>query len=232
MKIHTSEAHRIPGHTLNGYGEGKNTGEPLRSVKMPPPSVIWRLIRSLSCRAGSERGLLVTLRSTSIRRRVRGSRVTGWIIVAYTNLAHSLAVSLKCKHSKHGLEGKGEICFSLSNRQRDHQDATGSLIKWGVLTQVPVEKKEKVTTARAASAITAVWVVWDHWLARKQKHTNHRNVHTPDGEKQKSQFCHHLLNPHVIPENHSSYQRSQDRSRRCIFSRWRCLSGGSRHPAQ
>lgn len=48
------------------------------------------------------------------------------------------------------------------------------------LTQVMMEKKEKATTARAASLATAKSAeVCDHWLARKQKQMNHRNVHTP-----------------------------------------------------
>ena len=57
-----------------------------------------------------------------------------------------------------------------------------------VLTQLTVEKKEKAITARAASPeIPAVSVVCDHILARKQKHTNHKNVHTPNKkEKTKS----------------------------------------------
>lgn len=44
------------------------------------------------------------------------------------------------------------------------------------LTQEMIEKKEKATTARAASEATEVWVVLDHWLARTQKQMNHRNV--------------------------------------------------------
>jgi len=48
------------------------------------------------------------------------------------------------------------------------------------LTQVTVEKKEKATTARAASPGTAVTSrVLAHWLARTQKQTNHRNVQAP-----------------------------------------------------
>lgn len=41
-----------------------------------------------------------------------------------------------------------------------------------------MEKKEKVTTARAASARTEDSVVLDHWLARTQKQMNHRNDQT------------------------------------------------------
>lgn len=45
------------------------------------------------------------------------------------------------------------------------------------LTQVMIEKKEKATTARAASAGTDSFeLVLDHWLARTQKQMNHSNV--------------------------------------------------------
>lgn len=45
------------------------------------------------------------------------------------------------------------------------------------LTQVAIEKKEKATTARAASCDPAnVGEVWAHWLARTQKQMNHRSV--------------------------------------------------------
>lgn len=45
------------------------------------------------------------------------------------------------------------------------------------LTQVAIEKKEKATTARAASCDPAnLAEVWAHWLARTQKQMNHRRV--------------------------------------------------------
>lgn len=44
-----------------------------------------------------------------------------------------------------------------------------------VLTQVKMEKKEKVMAARAASPLSLNWLSSDtcHWLAKKQKPTNH-----------------------------------------------------------
>lgn len=53
------------------------------------------------------------------------------------------------------------------------------------LTQMMMEKKEKVIAARAASAPCAkplVSVVLCHWFARKQKATNHRKARKPAGE--------------------------------------------------
>lgn len=49
-----------------------------------------------------------------------------------------------------------------------------------ILTQVAIEKNEKATVARAASmGIPLVSWVLLHWLANRQKHTNHRKAHTP-----------------------------------------------------
>lgn len=57
-----------------------------------------------------------------------------------------------------------------------------------MLTQLMTEKKEKAITARAASAgIPSVFSVCDHWLAKKQKHTNHKNVQTPGEKKGKAE---------------------------------------------
>lgn len=43
-----------------------------------------------------------------------------------------------------------------------------------------MEKNEKATVARAASSgIPLTSCVRPHWLANRQKHTNHRKVHTP-----------------------------------------------------
>lgn len=48
------------------------------------------------------------------------------------------------------------------------------------LTQVAMEKNEKATVARAASwGIPVTSCVRPHRLASRQKHTNHRKVHTP-----------------------------------------------------
>lgn len=52
-----------------------------------------------------------------------------------------------------------------------------------LLTQVKIEKKEKVMAARAASApsfrgLSSCFETC-HWLARKQKPTNQRNAHNP-----------------------------------------------------
>lgn len=54
------------------------------------------------------------------------------------------------------------------------------------LTQMMMEKKEKVMAARAASAPCEkplVSVVLCHWFARKQKATNHRKARKPAGEQ-------------------------------------------------
>lgn len=49
-----------------------------------------------------------------------------------------------------------------------------------LLTQVAIEKKEKATVACAASTgIPVMSRVWLHWLAKRQKHTNHRKANTP-----------------------------------------------------
>lgn len=49
-----------------------------------------------------------------------------------------------------------------------------------LLTQVAMEKNEKATVARAASwGIPLTSWVRPHWLASRQKHTNHRKVHAP-----------------------------------------------------
>ena len=49
-----------------------------------------------------------------------------------------------------------------------------------LLTQVAIEKKEKAMVARAASwGIPLTLSVRPHWLASRQKHTNHRKVHAP-----------------------------------------------------
>lgn len=51
------------------------------------------------------------------------------------------------------------------------------------LTQAGIEKKEKATTARAASCDPAnPALVWAHWLARTQKQMNHRSVHNAVGQ--------------------------------------------------
>ena len=66
------------------------------------------------------------------------------------------------------------------------------LLSWSVLflpvsaglTQVKMEKKEKAMAALAASAPwfkgSSSGVVRCHWLAKKQKPTNHRNVQKPE----------------------------------------------------
>lgn len=54
-------------------------------------------------------------------------------------------------------------------------------------TQVMMEKNEKAMAALAASApVFGLTVVFCHWLARKQKPTNHRKDQKPTLEKSPS----------------------------------------------
>lgn len=72
-----------------------------------------------------------------------------------------------------------------------------------VFTQVKMEKKEKVIAARAASAPwfkgSSSGVVRCHWLAKKQKPTNHKKA-------QKPAIMTHLYSPvSNIDKTHNQY---------------------------
>lgn len=55
------------------------------------------------------------------------------------------------------------------------------------LTHVMKEKKEKTMMAWAASTGMAVLSrVFVHWFAKRQKHTNHRNVQSPDSSTRRN----------------------------------------------
>lgn len=72
--------------------------------------------------------------------------------------------------------------YVVSMNPKDVTDTLG-------LTQVPMEKKEKAITARAASCEPAnVAEVWAHWLARTQKQMNHRSVHAAVPQRKRQQI--------------------------------------------
>lgn len=57
------------------------------------------------------------------------------------------------------------------------------------LTHAATEKKEKAMMAWAASVgMPRVSVVLAHWLAKRQKHTNHRNVQNPVKERSNQSY--------------------------------------------
>lgn len=62
------------------------------------------------------------------------------------------------------------------------------------LTQVAMEKNEKAMVACAASwGIPLVSLVRAHWAANRQKHTNHRKVHTPRTRTETQMHKHNTL---------------------------------------
>lgn len=74
-----------------------------------------------------------------------------------------------------------------------HIKALSKLQKGKILTHVAIEKNENATVARAASmGIPLVSWVWLHWLANRQKHTNHRKAHAPRKHTGTRMHKHHM----------------------------------------
>lgn len=157
------------------------------------PSVIWRLVLSWMLLTAWEWWLLVACWAAGVLRRwIWGGVVIGWVSIVLVKLADTLAIP--------SIREVGQKCLlrlilvSKSNFYATFWKKIScsanmlSAITWYLLvkccsmwsndqlTQVMMEKKEKVRTARAASLELVTLEVFDHWLVRTQKQMNHRNV--------------------------------------------------------